>query len=277
MTSARAAASSTALAAVRGLSIARDAVDRPRAGVSILIYHRVGGGSTSAVDLTPAMFEAQLDHLGRHHTVVSLDEAVRGLSRADPSVNGRVVLTFDDGTADFADVVVPLLVRHHVRATLYLATAFVDEQRRFPWGTPPMSWSAVADAVSTGLVTIGSHTHTHRLLHRGDALSVRDDLDRSIELIGEHTGAAPLHFAYPKAMPGSNDAQAAVAERFRTAALAGSRLNPASSTDLQRLWRTPIQRSDSHRLFARKVRGGMRLEGTVRAAVSRRRDRDASQ
>lgn len=252
---------------LKQVAAATDRVLPPAAGVVVLIYHRVGGGSTSEVDLDPAVFDAQLTHLAEQHRVLSLDVAVDALSSGQP-VEG-VVLTFDDGTADFADVVVPALVRHQLPATLYAATRFIDEGIEFPWGAPPASWAALRDATSTGLVTIGSHTHSHWLLDRLDAEAIDNDLDRSIALIAEHVGAPPCHFAYPKALPGSPAAELAVRRRFRSAALAANRVNRAGHTDLHRLWRTPIQRSDAPQFFAGKARGGLRLEGELRSLAGR--------
>lgn len=253
-------------------SLAADRVVRPPAGITILIYHRVGGGSDSAVDLPLEVFEAQLQHLVAHHRVVPLDVAVDELAGGAPTAPG-VVVTFDDGTADFTDVAVPALVRHGVPATLYAATEFIDEDRDFPWGAPPTSWAALRDAASTGLVTVGSHTHSHWLLDRLDERSVGADLDRSRELIGAHLDRAPDHFAYPKAVPGSPSAEIAVRQRFRSAALAASRVNRPGNADLHRLWRTPVQRADDDRLFAAKAAGGMRLEGELRALATRVRYR----
>ena len=252
-----------------------DRVVPPAPGVTVLIYHRVGGGSDSAVDLDPEAFDEQLAHLAAEHEVITLDEAVTRL--AGPADDRRsVVITFDDGTADFTDVAVPALVRRGLPATLYVATKFVDEGIDFPWGAPPTSWAALRDAASTGLVTIGSHTHSHWLLDRSDPGTVEDDLDRSIELIGDRLGAAPAHFAYPKALPGSAAAEIAVRRRFRSAALAASRVNRPGSTDLHRLARTPIQRGDGFEFFAAKAGGGLRLEGELRALLARLRYRGAA-
>jgi len=263
---------------VRRLSVGADRLSPPPAGITILIYHRVGGGTDSAVDLDPAAFDDQLAHLAEHHRVLSLDKAVGELSAADPTgwaVNGPpadvepgVVVTFDDGTADFGDVVVPALQRHGVPATLFVATRFVDRGEPFPWGAPPASWSALADALTTGLVTIGSHTHSHGLLDRMPPDDVADELDRSIELIGEHLGVTAAHFAYPKAVCGSPAAEVAVRRRFASASLARTRVNRPGNTDLHRLWRSPIQRSDDRELFARKAAGGLRLEGELRQATA---------
>ena len=263
--------------ALRRLSIARDRILPPSSGVSILIYHRVGGRSDSSVDIDVGAFVRQLEHLRENCRVVTLDEAVRGLSREDSSVDGSVVITFDDGTADFADTVVPLLVEHHLPATLYVATSFVDEQQAFPWGAPPLSWSALGESVSTGLVTIGSHTHTHRLLDRVDAAVAVADIDRSMDLIEARLGRPPKHFAYPKALLGSAPVQRVVVDRFQSAAIARSHVNRVGRTDLHRLCRTPVQRDDTLDVFRMKAAGGMRLEGSVRAATAGLRNRHASQ
>jgi peptidoglycan/xylan/chitin deacetylase (PgdA/CDA1 family) len=268
-----------------------DRVLEPAPGVTVLIYHRVGGGSGSEVDLDLDTFHAQLEHLRDHHTVVSLDAAVAVLTSSSAqagSTDSAVVLTFDDGTDDFCDHVVPALAEYQLPATLYAATHFIDSGETFPWGAPPASWAGLADAASTGLVTIGSHTHTHVLLDRADAgksadpadptspSMIGDELDRSIELIGEHIGSPPAHFAYPKALPGSEAAEAEVRRRFTTAALARSRVNRPGHTDLHRLWRTPIQRSDGHDFFVAKAAGGLRLEGELRNLVAKVKYRGAT-
>ena len=60
------------------------------------------------------------------------------------------------------------------------------------------------------------------------------------------------------------------------AALARSRVNQPSTTDLHRLWRTPIQRSDGFDVFAAKAAGGLRLEGELRDLVARIKYRGAT-
>jgi peptidoglycan/xylan/chitin deacetylase (PgdA/CDA1 family) len=256
-----------------------DRVVKPAQGVTVLIYHRVGGGTGGEVDLDVDAFRAQLAHLRDHHTVIDLDTAatvLAGSSEASASSERAVVVTFDDGTDDFTDVVVPALVEYGIPATLYAATHFIDSGEDFPWGAPPASWAALADAASTGLVTIGSHTHTHALLDRAEPAEIGAELDRSIELIGERIGTPPAHFAYPKALPGSEAAEAEVRSRFTTAALARSRVNEPGKTDLHRLWRTPIQRSDGFDFFAAKAAGGLRLEGELRDLVARIKYRGAT-
>ena len=54
---------------VKRTGLLLDRVIPPPAGITILIYHRVGGNSGSEVDLDASMFERQLEHLAEHHRV----------------------------------------------------------------------------------------------------------------------------------------------------------------------------------------------------------------
>jgi peptidoglycan/xylan/chitin deacetylase (PgdA/CDA1 family) len=248
-----------------------DVMTPRRRGVVVLLYHRVGTGSGSQVDLPLGLFRDQLERLAASGRVSTLDAAVAQLGLSDPPAVDPIVVTFDDGTPDFVDTALPVLVEVGVPATLYLATDFVERQRPFPGSRAPLSWAALVDAVATGLVTIGSHTDTHCLLDRTPPNDVGADLDRSIELIGDRLGVEARHFAYPKAVTPSPEAEALVRSRFVSAALAGMRPNPYGRTDLHRLARSPVQVSDGTRWFDRKAAGGMWLEATARDLLNRRR------
>lgn len=250
-------------------AVGLDRVRPARPGVVVLLYHRVGRRSTVEVDLPRGLFGEQMGALAGR--AVTLDDALTALEGPPPAAPPPVVVTFDDGTADFVDEALPVLVDHAVPAVLYAATAFVEEARPFPDAGRPASWAGLADAVSTGLVTIGSHTHTHVLLDRADPDEVTQELDRSRKLIEDRLGVPALHFAYPKAVPGSPAAEQAVRQRFRSAALAGTRANRYGATDPYRLARSPIQLADGMRWFGAKLEGGMELEDRLRRVLNRGR------
>ena len=262
----------TAARLVKLAAAAADPVRGAGSGLVVLLYHRVGGRSTSAVDLPLGLFTEQMEELAASGGVVSLDEALPLLASPEPPAGPpRVAITFDDGTGDFAELAVPVLDRLRLPATLYLATAPVEDGRPFSPDADPLSWSALADAVATGVVDVGSHTHSHVLLDRLDPAQVGEELDRSIGLIEERLGRRPRHFAYPKALPGSPAADAAVRSRFASAAIAGTRPNRYGRTDAHRLHRSPIQTGDGMTWFRRKRAGGMALEDDLRRLVNRRR------
>ena len=260
--------------AVKAASAAADRWRAPAAGVVVLLYHRVGGGSALEIDLDPARFDDQIAAVAATGRAVSLDDALEQVAAASSSpalgnAPSSIVVTFDDGTADFVDVALPILVRHRVPATLYVATDFVEGEREFPAGGRPVSWSALRDACATGLVSVGSHTHTHRLFDRISEADAASELDRSIELIGARLDRPAPDFAYPKAVPGPPAIARLVRERFRSAALAGTRVNPWHGTDPYRLARSPIQVSDGMQYFERKLAGGMGLEDSLRRTMNR--------
>jgi peptidoglycan/xylan/chitin deacetylase (PgdA/CDA1 family) len=244
---------------------------RPRAdGLVVLIYHRVGQRTSTQIDLPLSLFTEQMAFLASHTTLTTLDEALRRV--ADPDAKDPLVaVTFDDGTADFADVALPVLVKFGVPVTLYVATAFLDDGRPFPNGGVPLSWPALLDALTTGLVDVGSHTHTHALLDRLAPAAVGEELTTSTRRITDELGVAVRHFAYPKAVPPSHAAEPVVRAHFASAALAGTRVNRYGATDPYRVARSPIQTSDGMRWFQAKVRGGMALEDALRRAMQHRR------
>jgi peptidoglycan/xylan/chitin deacetylase (PgdA/CDA1 family) len=262
--------------ALKMVAAAADALRHPPNGLVILIYHRVGSRTPIESDLPLGLFDDQIAYLAERANVVALDDGLRAIASSQPTRSSMVAITFDDGTADFTELALPVLARQHVPVTLYLATGFIEDQRPFPNDGIPMSWDSVRDACSTGLVSVGSHTHRHALLDRVPPGEVEDELHRSIGLIGERLNVTPEHFAYPKALLGSPSAQRAVRSRFRSAALAGTRPNRFGASDPYRLARSPIQVSDGMRWFMRKAHGGLELEDQVRKRVNRRRYRGAT-
>lgn len=285
---ARAAAVPLVRHGVKAAAAAMDLVRRPSPGITILIYHRVGAGNGGQMDLSPETFDEQLRWLRANREVVSLDHALTWMAAGNPAgarsddegprqlqgvKHSAVVLTFDDGTTDWVDHVLPALEAHRAPATFYVATSFVEHQSPLPGNGNPISWAGLAEMAGSELVTLGSHTHRHMLLDRLPASEVADELDRSVELLGERLGFAARHFAYPKAVAGSRAAEAAVRERFDSAVLAGTRSNPPG-TDPHRLSRSPVQAADTPIWFRRKARGGMRSEDDLRQLANRSRYRD---
>ena len=286
-TTARRAVTPVARTAVKSSAAAVDLVRRPTPGITILIYHRVGASTGGQMDLSPAAFDEQLAWLRATQRVLTLDQALieLGAERAagerasapgsppGPAGTG-VVLTFDDGTADWVDHVLPALERHRVPATFYVATSFVDEQRPFPGDGVPITWDGLKELASSSLVTIGSHTHSHALMDRIPVPDIARELDRSVTLLWERVGVEAEHFCYPKALRGSAPAEAAIKVRFRSATLAGTRAN-LPGVDPYRLTRSPIQPTDGQRWFRRKATGGMAFENDLRDLLNRVRYRDA--
>ncbi|MDN5752016.1 MAG: polysaccharide deacetylase family protein [Nitrosospira sp.] len=98
--------------------------------LSILIYHRVpfqpdplfpdeGGAET---------FDRQMRLLTTCFNVISLFDAVQGL-RQGKLPSRAACVTFDDGYADNAEVALPILQKHDIFATFFVAAGFLDGGR----------------------------------------------------------------------------------------------------------------------------------------------------
>jgi peptidoglycan/xylan/chitin deacetylase (PgdA/CDA1 family) len=228
--------------------------------VVILLYHRVGSGG-SEIELPSEVFERHLEQLVDHGSVLSLEDAVAGRN------GGGVVVTFDDGYRDFYDVALPLLVKHRVPAVLYLATGLVEGGDLAP-SAGGLTWTQLSEAMDTGLVTVGSHTHGHiDLSHTSEAVA-EDEMRRSKDLIEDHLAAPCSHFAYPWAVSSAASDRAA-RRHFRTVALDAWSTNRSGRIDPYRLGRVPILRSDGHFFFRRKVRGQLDTEAWLYRALGR--------
>lgn len=208
----------------------------------ILCYHRVGAGGRE-IDVPLHTFHRQLRSLAESEPVVSLDAGVGGA--------GGVAVTFDDGYRDFYEFVLPALVQRRIPATLYLATGLVGNGAL---GRDALTWDQLREAVQTGLVTVGSHTHAHVDLSRATDRQAEEEMRRSKELIEDRLGVPCHHFAYPWAVA-SPGARRVARRLFRTAALHAWRTNTPEGLDLHQLGRVPVLRSDGLLFFKAKVQG----------------------
>lgn len=97
------------------------------ATLSILIYHRVLARPDPLFpgEVDAVLFERQLRLLKCFYTPLSLSDAVQRLQNGNLPQRAACI-TFDDGYADNAQVALPLLRRHGMHATFFIATGYLD-------------------------------------------------------------------------------------------------------------------------------------------------------
>ena len=249
-----------------------------RPGLVILIYHRVGGGTDSDIDLPAGLFARQMAHLSAHHTIVAMDDVASVMTPPAGRPTDLMAVTFDDGYQDIYEHAYPVLRRYAIPATIYLATQYIETRRPFDFGgyahNPrppwPLTWVQIREMASSGLVTVGAHTHSHADLPRLPQRAVRDELERSRRLIEERVGVAVRHFAYPwgTLTPG---VKRVVGDYFATAVRGGSGKNPFPTLDPLALWRRPVQQADGFWLFRLKLASYLDAEEYFRRLGSSRR------
>lgn len=105
----------------------------------VLTYHRVAEPEATPhlhpglISATPKGFEEQVRYLAANYTVVSMEEALDAWMTRRRPPRRSVLLTFDDGYRDFAEVAWPLLKRYQLPVTLFVATAYPNEPQKGFW------------------------------------------------------------------------------------------------------------------------------------------------
>jgi peptidoglycan/xylan/chitin deacetylase (PgdA/CDA1 family) len=131
-----------------------------------------------------------------------------------------------------------------------------------------LSWTQLQEAVSTGLVEVGAHTHGHVNLSRAGWLEADSEIRGSKELIEDRLGVSCRHFAYPWCVA-SLAARRVAVQLFETAALDAWRTNRKGQIYPHRLGRTPILRSEGRTFFRAKVAGLLDSEALLYKALGR--------
>ena len=232
-------------------------------GATILIYHRVGGGSGDERDMSVASFANQLDALGGHD-VVGLDEALDRLDAGDR--RPAVVLTFDDGFADMHANAWPFLRERCLPFTVYLATGYLGGRMHWEGSTArdpgaALTWEQVTEMAASGLCTVGNHTSTHPEPPR----LTPAELDQCSDAIEDRLGVRPQHFAFTWGVEVPWMRQA-LRVRFRSAATGRLGRNRPGYDPLA-LRRVPVRGSDPIEFFNAKLTGHLVPERAYDLAV----------
>ena len=170
--------------------------------VPILLYHAICDDPPSWIApfaVSPAVFAAHLDAVvasGRQPLTVS--QYVDGLRGAAVLPPRPVLITVDDGFADFAGNALPALAARKLPSTLYVTTgALADQARECVLPPAAMLRSADLAGLEAAGVEIGAHSHTHRQMDLLPAREVAAELSRSGDLLAQVLGHRVRSFAYP--------------------------------------------------------------------------------
>ena len=212
--------------------------------ILFLTYHKVLPG----VDPDGDFYSIQADQLEHQLELVKGAGFILAppseLLSSSPAVSERnCVLSFDDGTRDHLEIVVPVLERHRCRALFFIPTAKLN---RPGYVTEP-ELSRLCD----GGHTMGSHSHEHRRLDRLPEEAVRGQLELSQQILTRLTGAAPLFFAPPGGFINPLVRRVALESGFR--AIRTMRWGYNQRVDLAALECIPINRHTTDADFGRAL------------------------
>jgi len=164
--------------------------------VPILTYHYIRVNPQAhdrtgfALSVTPADFAAQMTWLARNgYHPITTNELYSYLSGARGLPSRPVILTFDDGYADFYNTALPILRSHDFTAVAYVVSGFVGRSGY-------MSAEQVVAADRAG-IEIGSHTVDHVNLARQSSAGMHYQVTASKQALERLLGHPVYSFCYP--------------------------------------------------------------------------------
>jgi len=176
--------------------------------IPILMYHSISepervNNQLWPFAVSPALFTEHIKYLYEHgYTSLTITQLITLLYHNRQSLPEQpVVVTFDDGYADFFANALPVLKRHNFVATIYIPTAFVGSTsnwllREREATHPILTWDQIVEINGQG-IECGGHSHTHPQLDLLPLSTARREIVQSKELLEHHLGQKIASFCYP--------------------------------------------------------------------------------
>ncbi len=85
------------------------------------------------VDTSPEEFERQVAFFAKHFDPIGVTELANHIETGAKLPKAPLLITFDDGYLDNHDVVLPILQKHNLKGTFFIATDYIDSRQLFWW------------------------------------------------------------------------------------------------------------------------------------------------
>jgi hypothetical protein len=157
----------------------------------ILAYHRLCNGERSALCVETGDFEKQVQWLKEAgYTTITFEQLLKWEMGIGLLPKKPVILTFDDGYLDNYTILSPILQKHRMKATVFLASRFIGTQGY-------LNWYQVRRMQKLG-IEFGSHTLTHANVAKLKSSKQKyEEIALSKKEIEAETGRPVLAFSYP--------------------------------------------------------------------------------
>jgi len=165
------------------------------ARVPVMMYHDIRPDKQVFFDVTPEEFEHHLKLIQEKGlTPITMDQLVIHLRTGLPLPEKPILLTFDDGYEGHYTYVYPLLKKYNYPAVFSIYTDKVDKRI----GRPGVTWDQLKEMAANPLVTIASHSVTHRVMTTLTASEIQTEVQKSKQVLEAKLGIPIHYFTYPE-------------------------------------------------------------------------------
>lgn len=167
----------------------------------ILMYHNIGPETTYDT-LSEDKFVGHLNYIqASGRTVLSLEAYVDRLEQGIP-LEQAVTFTFDDAFVSIREIILPLMQTYEFPFSVFVPVDHVGDHNA--WDAPSaaeginiMDWDQLRDLLAEPLVTLGSHTLSHRSLGSLTAAETELEISASKKKLESELGIKIHYFAFP--------------------------------------------------------------------------------
>jgi peptidoglycan/xylan/chitin deacetylase (PgdA/CDA1 family) len=177
-------------------------VDHP---VPVLMYHSISDRAAPSFrrwTVTPGRFAEHMAYLAAEgYTSLTASEYATCLAGDAALPSKPVLITFDDGYADFSSDALPVMRSHGLSSTLFVTSGYIGGSsewliREAETDRPMLTWDQLA-GISGDDVEYGGHGYSHRQLDTLPLAEALDDVAAGKAMLENRTGRPVRAFAYP--------------------------------------------------------------------------------
>lgn len=160
---------------------------------TVIMYHRFGEDRYPTTSVSLDLFDAHLATIAENNwSVLRLSDIVHRLQNDEDIPDKALAISVDDAFLSVYTEAFPRLKKYGFPMTLFVATESIDLNR-----PGYASWEQIREMVDSGLVDIGSQSHTHPYMHRISLQEAQHEIERSNMRFVQELGKKPTLFAYP--------------------------------------------------------------------------------
>ena len=153
------------------------------------MYHRFGESKYPSTNIQLDIFEEQLKIIQNEGIKFihpqNFEENLRNNKK-----QRKILFTVDDGLLSFYKNAWPILKRKKIPFILFVNTREVGAYNY-------MNWEQIIELHESDLVEIGNHSHSHEYLVDETPDTIKNDIQKSIEIFEKKLGKNSIFFSYP--------------------------------------------------------------------------------